>query len=214
MTGPTDTKKKIFKAANELFAHLGYDGTSIRDIANKAEVNVSAINYHFKNKEILYIEIFNHNYNWLKEEIVKIRDKHPDDVKNFVWEMFSTLVGHGPQIRNCFKFILDDNVVNLKECKKRCHIIPYGPPGGEILMDVIKNEVGEGVSNVAIDWAVHNIFGFTTHYSLMFNSKIIKEHLKQTIKCNEETMKLDILLYVEAIMEFIKNHPEKFQRME
>ena len=48
-----DTKTKIVQAACELFAKNGYGGTSIRDIAAEAEVNVAGVNYHFKSKKSL-----------------------------------------------------------------------------------------------------------------------------------------------------------------
>ena len=35
----------------------GFDGTSVREIASKAEVNLSAINYHFENTQTLLIFI-------------------------------------------------------------------------------------------------------------------------------------------------------------
>jgi AcrR family transcriptional regulator len=45
------------RAAIALFAERGYDGTSIRAIVDKARVNQAAINYHFKSKEALYLEV-------------------------------------------------------------------------------------------------------------------------------------------------------------
>jgi AcrR family transcriptional regulator len=48
------TRDKIVKAAARIFAEHGYDGTSIRNIVAKADVNQAAINYHFGSKEGLY----------------------------------------------------------------------------------------------------------------------------------------------------------------
>ena len=64
-----NTKQIIVEAALQLFHTNGYDGTSIRDIALKAEINPANIAYYFKNKNGLleycftnylekYIEIF------------------------------------------------------------------------------------------------------------------------------------------------------------
>lgn len=47
------TREKILEAAKELFEEKGFDFTSVRDIANKADVNVALINYHFGSKELL-----------------------------------------------------------------------------------------------------------------------------------------------------------------
>ncbi len=45
------TKQKVVDAASLLFYQKGFDGTSVRDIATKASVNVSLISYYFKGKQ-------------------------------------------------------------------------------------------------------------------------------------------------------------------
>jgi AcrR family transcriptional regulator len=58
MTRPAEhTREAIIKAAVHLFAEKGVDGTSVRDIVTKARVNQAAINYHFKSKDGLYLEV-------------------------------------------------------------------------------------------------------------------------------------------------------------
>lgn len=44
---------KILHVAEDLFAGKGYEGTSVRDIAQKADVNVAMISYYFGSKENL-----------------------------------------------------------------------------------------------------------------------------------------------------------------
>lgn len=48
------SRGKIIAAANTLFAKQGFDATSVREIADLAGVNVSAINYHFGSKNGLF----------------------------------------------------------------------------------------------------------------------------------------------------------------
>ena len=50
------TKTAIMNAAGPLFAEYGCEGLSIRTIAEIANVNTAAINYHFGSKENLYTE--------------------------------------------------------------------------------------------------------------------------------------------------------------
>ena len=58
MVRPADyTRDAIIKAAVVLFAEKGFEGTSERDIVTKARVNQAAINYHFKGKSGLYLEV-------------------------------------------------------------------------------------------------------------------------------------------------------------
>lgn len=47
------TKDRIIEAAEILFALNGYHGTPVRDITERAGVNVAAVNYHFGSKENL-----------------------------------------------------------------------------------------------------------------------------------------------------------------
>jgi AcrR family transcriptional regulator len=46
-----DKKEHIMHVAMELFAEKGFEGTSIRDLAQKADVNIAMVNYYFGSKE-------------------------------------------------------------------------------------------------------------------------------------------------------------------
>ncbi len=50
----TDTKKILMNAGIALFARNGYEGTSVKEIADEANVNISLISYHYDGKEGLY----------------------------------------------------------------------------------------------------------------------------------------------------------------
>ena len=49
-----DTARRILEAAIEVFAEEGYDGASTRSLADRAKVNLPAIQYYFGSKEGLY----------------------------------------------------------------------------------------------------------------------------------------------------------------
>ncbi|MDD3845949.1 MAG: CerR family C-terminal domain-containing protein [Syntrophorhabdaceae bacterium] len=51
-----NTRQRILEAAGEIFAESGLRQTTIRQISNRAGVNVAAINYHFQSKDNLYLE--------------------------------------------------------------------------------------------------------------------------------------------------------------
>jgi TetR/AcrR family transcriptional regulator, regulator of cefoperazone and chloramphenicol sensitivity len=50
-----DVKHRMLMAAEEVFAEKGYTAATTREITEKAGVNIAAINYHFGDKERLYI---------------------------------------------------------------------------------------------------------------------------------------------------------------
>ena len=51
-----DARARLIDAAIKLFAEKGYEGTSVRDLATAAGVNVAAVSYHFGSKDALYTE--------------------------------------------------------------------------------------------------------------------------------------------------------------
>jgi AcrR family transcriptional regulator len=50
----SNARDLLFAAAIKLFAHKGYDATSVKELADEAGVNISLVSYHFDGKEGLY----------------------------------------------------------------------------------------------------------------------------------------------------------------
>ena len=65
-----ETKKKILDAAAMVFSKKGYHSTTIAEICQLARVNIASINYHFGDKESLYIETWKSAFQYAVE-------KHP-----------------------------------------------------------------------------------------------------------------------------------------
>lgn len=51
------TRIRILDAAEALFAEVGYDGASIRDVSDKAGVRLALVAYHVGNKESLFDQV-------------------------------------------------------------------------------------------------------------------------------------------------------------
>jgi len=98
----TDKKEHIINHAVELFAEKGFEGTSIRDLAARAEVNVAMVNYYFGSKEKLFEAMVQHKAAYLKgiiEELSKDNsiteiEKLDRIVESYVNKMFSNRLFH------------------------------------------------------------------------------------------------------------------------
>jgi AcrR family transcriptional regulator len=51
-----DTRQRLLETAGQIFADRGLHAATVREICKQAGVNIAAINYHFGDKERLYVE--------------------------------------------------------------------------------------------------------------------------------------------------------------
>jgi AcrR family transcriptional regulator len=54
------TRQALLDAAGKVFAEAGFRDATVRQICNLAEANVAAVNYHFGDKENLYLNVLRH----------------------------------------------------------------------------------------------------------------------------------------------------------
>ena len=52
-----ETRDRLLKASEQLFAARGFRDVTVRDICRAARANVAAVNYHFGDKLGLYREV-------------------------------------------------------------------------------------------------------------------------------------------------------------
>ena len=64
-----DKKEHIMHVAMELFAEKGFEGTSIRDLAQKADVNIAMVNYYFGSKEKLFEQLLADKVQFMRAKI-------------------------------------------------------------------------------------------------------------------------------------------------
>lgn len=56
-TGDRETRDRLLREAELLFADRGFNGVTVREICSAAHANVAAVNYHFGDKLGLYREV-------------------------------------------------------------------------------------------------------------------------------------------------------------
>ncbi|MGR9053637.1 MAG: CerR family C-terminal domain-containing protein [Gammaproteobacteria bacterium] len=60
---PVKTRMRLLLAAGRIFAEKGFQETTIADICEQAAANIASVNYHFRDKESLYLESWRHAFN-------------------------------------------------------------------------------------------------------------------------------------------------------
>lgn len=84
-------RQALIEAGISLIAEKGYDGASISDIANQAEVTKGALYYHFRSKENFVVEIIRQRAEQNIERFKK-REQKPISLANWIRESFSIIM--------------------------------------------------------------------------------------------------------------------------
>ena len=75
-----DSKTRILDAAFDVFAERGYEGTSMRMIAARADISVGGLYLYFANKEVLYSTLMEKVLEDVSKEMEETVKKAPDPV--------------------------------------------------------------------------------------------------------------------------------------
>ncbi|TLP38297.1 CerR family C-terminal domain-containing protein [Arcobacter arenosus] len=88
-----NTRDRLIKTAMEMFAEQGFDKTSVRELAKKANANIAAINYHFGGKEGLYQAVLEYIIDYMDSWAMPLVDAYDTFLKeqNGTFEMNKTI---------------------------------------------------------------------------------------------------------------------------
>lgn len=100
----TDKQIHILNVAEELIAQKGFEGTSVREISSKAEINVAMISYYFGSKEKMMANLYQFRVQKTREHFAEftetIKDAKPqmqmrEVIKYIVSQLFKYNYFHG-----------------------------------------------------------------------------------------------------------------------
>ncbi|WP_281239328.1 TetR/AcrR family transcriptional regulator [Flavobacterium praedii] len=85
-----DKQIQIIQVAEKLFAEKGFDGTSIRDIAKEAKINIAMISYYFGSKEQLLESLIIYRATDIKLQLdnLILEDLNPAEKINKLIELY------------------------------------------------------------------------------------------------------------------------------
>jgi AcrR family transcriptional regulator len=94
-----DTRAKIQQVAVELFTEHGYEGTSLREIAERLDVTKAALYYHFKSKEDIVGSLVEDYYGQVDALIAWGREQpRTAELKRAILERYVGIVAEGDQV--------------------------------------------------------------------------------------------------------------------
>lgn len=206
---PQDTKRKIIETAFELFGRFGYEGTSIRLIAEKSGVNLAAVNYHFQNKENLFWEIMIETYREVDADLLEMKNSSRSTLEMSLL-IYDYFMRERLAVNNTMKMMLSEGIGQPTDVEAlKVLNDPFGPPGGIHFAERIKGDIPFNLNREGLIWAVKTIFGSMMHWTL------ICCHVEQVESTDplmtREQFRRDVQFLVEATLLFLRSNQSKFE---
>lgn len=201
----TEKQIKILDVAEELIAKKGFEGTSVRDICSKANINVAMISYYFGSKEKMMSYLYQYRVQRTKESFSEfaqtIKEGKPEmqmkEIVNYVISMlfrYSYFHGFVTQEMRSLDNVKDDLLEFYQTCVKRIdEIVKRG-----IVSGVFHNAPkSEDVLTMIIGSALFVIRN-KNFYELYVPANNEAQYMKEA----EQKLKNSILLSVFAILDY------------
>jgi len=205
-----DKQVQIMETAEVLFAEKGFNGTSVRDIAEKAHVNLAMISYYFGSKDKLLESLFDYRGEHIKLKL----ESMVEDKTLGSFEKLDLLIDHYiEKIMNqqCFSRIMArEQVVNhtgitaklITQMKKRnqeiiSKLIHQGQKKGEfkrnidipLMMATLVGTAGHIIATQPYYREINNLQSMSEEEFQKHLKKKLSQHLKKLFKAiltNEE----------------------------
>lgn len=177
------TKERILKEAEVLFAEKGFHGTSIRDIADRAQVNIAAINYHFRNKQTLFYKVLESGLEFFNEKILETISGKDLTFEELSEELFHLFLKHDRIVLNCFKlFVSQHNVTSENESDFELleDMFDKNTPSDKAIVGVLEKEIKRKLSDDESENVLDMIYVQLFHMSVFYSSNMSK------IKCHKK----------------------------
>mgnify|MGYP001759712651 FL=1 len=201
----TEKQIKILDVAEELIAKKGFDGTSVRDICSKANINVAMISYYFGSKEKMMSYLYQYRVQRTKESFSEfaqtIKEGKPEmqmkEIVNYVISLlfkYSYFHGFVTQEMRSLDNVKDDLLEFYQTCVIRIEeIVKRG-----IVSGVFHNAPkSEDILTMIIGSAL-----FVIRNKNFYEQYVPTNNEAQYQKESQQKLKNSILLSVFAILDY------------
>ena len=150
MKSGLDVKNRILEEAGEIFADRGFRDTTVREICRRAGVNLAAVNYHFGDKERLYIAVIKHYkeiafQKYLQNDSVREHDPYDVQLSAFIKSCMFHLLGEGHL--SCFGRLMSREYIEPTSALDVIieeEIMPFFNRLNAIIRQLLGSEASEG----------------------------------------------------------------------
>lgn len=185
MSDLNDKQLEILQVAEKLFSEHGFDGTSVRDIAKKADINIAMISYYFGSKEKLLETLIINRISDLRLEMENLlkEDLSPFDKIDKLIELYIKRINKNRGMYQIIHFEITSQKREIN-CESFNEVKKYNL---QVLKDIIEEGQVKGkfAKDINVALIPPTIMGTYFHfqmnkpfYSDLFNLKTQQEHDK------------------------------------
>ncbi|HET6992512.1 MAG TPA: TetR family transcriptional regulator [Bacteroidia bacterium] len=212
-----DKKELLLETAGALFAEHGFDGTSVRMIAEKSGMNIAMISYYFGSKEKLFEEFIALKINYMREHLQALVENDKIDP----WEKMKIVIeGYSERI---IKSSGAFHKLMMRELSlgQRNHITAMIEEKIMFNMRSVHSIVKEGIrkrvfhSDVDFSMLMSTMIGTITQTissESMFRCFLDLENKKKTKKIDADEQSKRIQKHLKKLFaSYLLIHPEKYK---
>ncbi|UII22233.1 TetR family transcriptional regulator [Fulvivirga ligni] len=153
------SKERILDAADKLFVEKGYDATSVRELAQEADVNIAMISYYFGSKENLLEEMILRRTQHTRAKIEEFKqlDLHPMEILDQMIDLYTEKILYNKK----FHLMLHRELSLSQREELHERIIGILEGNWQHMKSIIQNGQNEGIfrEDVDVEMVVLTLFG-------------------------------------------------------
>jgi TetR/AcrR family transcriptional regulator, regulator of cefoperazone and chloramphenicol sensitivity len=159
------TRKHLIAASSEIFAKVGYQAATTRQICMRARANAAAVNYHFGDKLGLYTAVLK-TYIELEEKRVA---QHPlltlpadESLAAFIAMLFENVAGEG--VQNSYTRLMAHE---LSQPTARLSLVVERiiRPRALLLCEIVSRLTGQSAVSKQTRMSAHSVIAQVVHYT-------------------------------------------------
>ena len=154
-----EKKAVIIDTAERLFSIAGFDGTSVRDIAKDAGVNIDMISYYFGSKEKLMEAVFEHKTNKMRLKVETLIQREEIPPLQKIYTLIDDYVDKFIEQRNLHVIMMREQLIGKKS------------PISDMIIELKKRNL-ESVKLLIVDGQKKGVFKKNIDITMMMGTLI------------------------------------------